>query len=102
MSRVRTHTSISAVDDIAAEEGLVLIHDGDARRFQAFDREYTIRQTPKGKVGLFDVEADPLMEDGGKVTVTTTRGRIRKLFRSARDRGGADGPPDTENAAGDD
>lgn len=91
MSRVRTRTPIEEVDRIAEEEGLELFDTGSgrAREFTAFDREYVIREQRAGKVGLFHLTAETRDGRNRYEEAGMTRGRIRKLFRAARERGGA-------------
>lgn len=81
------NTPITEVDRLAQEEGLELTPDGAKRRFSAWDRDYLITEARPGKVGVFPITvAEP---DGGRVEVVATRGRLRSLFRSAVERGGA-------------
>lgn len=89
MSKVRSNSPIEDVDKIAAEVGLELVRDGDARTFYAsiWGRGYRIEEASAGKVGIFSVAAT--IEGEPEYSGTLTHNRVRQLFRRAVQRGGA-------------
>lgn len=87
MSRVRTASPISDVDQMAEERGIELEETGEkSRRFEAFGRVFEIAEAPPGKVGLFSITSRPKEAREGDEYPSAYEGMethetLRRLFR---------------------